>query len=140
MVFPSSLKLPYDAAFIEGDPDLSFISNNTTRVVSNRDAAPLEAWTVISTRKFGSDNKVCAHSHMRTTGPGTGAESQSCADCAVNALPVTFTWAHRTQACLAFGWVSILWRVTVRMTCDKRGEGSLRCTYRPTGRKHALPY
>ncbi len=60
LVFPSSLKLGFDAAFVEGHPTLSFLSNNTARLkaLNNQDAGGLEAWTLISTRQFGTDNKV----------------------------------------------------------------------------------
>jgi hypothetical protein len=32
MVLPKSLGLPYKAAFVNGDPDLSFISNSSAKV------------------------------------------------------------------------------------------------------------
>lgn len=52
----SSLKLPFEGAFIKGHPDLCWACDNTHKL-GQREGGP-EAWTLISSRSYGSRNKV----------------------------------------------------------------------------------
>eukprot|EP01024_Parvocaulis_polyphysoides_P055367 TRINITY_DN5661_c0_g1_i5.p1 TRINITY_DN5661_c0_g1~~TRINITY_DN5661_c0_g1_i5.p1 ORF type:complete len:388 (-),score=44.12 TRINITY_DN5661_c0_g1_i5:269-1432(-) len=55
VAFPSSLELPFEGAFVEGEEELTWVANNTKKLQQNH---KVECWTLISGRKFASDNKV----------------------------------------------------------------------------------
>ncbi|GIL53308.1 hypothetical protein Vafri_8937 [Volvox africanus] len=81
--FSSPLPVDWQGAFVEGSPVISWAANNTAKIATNRRAqaaagggasgagggggnrkgsgaggSPLEIWTLISTREFGSQHKV----------------------------------------------------------------------------------
>ena len=64
VAFSAPLRLPWQAAFVEGSPVISWAANNTAKIAANRQGGgtgggpPLECWTLISTREFGSQHKV----------------------------------------------------------------------------------
>lgn len=77
VAFDGSLGLPFEGAFVEGVPELSWVANNTAKLaMPNHSSSPsasgpvsasrssssasssLECWTIISSREFGSQHKV----------------------------------------------------------------------------------
>ncbi|MEW5297763.1 MAG: hypothetical protein WDW38_006946 [Sanguina aurantia] len=59
VAFPAPLKLPWEGAFTEGVPELSWAANNSAKMQANRSPAhSQEVWTIISSREFGAAHKV----------------------------------------------------------------------------------
>lgn len=53
------LNLPWEGAFTEGIPELSWAANNSAKMQANRSPAhSQEVWTIISSREFGAAHKV----------------------------------------------------------------------------------
>jgi hypothetical protein len=59
VAFPVPLGLPWEGAFIEGVPELSWAANNSAKLGSGA-AGQVECWTVMSSRDFGAQHKVRA--------------------------------------------------------------------------------
>lgn len=59
VAFPAPLNLPWEGAFTEGIPELSWAANNSAKMQANRSPAhSQEVWTIISSREFGAAHKV----------------------------------------------------------------------------------
>jgi hypothetical protein len=56
VAFPTPLGLPYEGAFVEGVPELSWAANNSAKLGAG--GGGLECWTIISSREFGAQHKV----------------------------------------------------------------------------------
>jgi hypothetical protein len=56
LLVKGSLSLPFEGAFIKGNPDLCWASDNTMKLGQGSDKE-YEAWTLISSRSYGSQNK-----------------------------------------------------------------------------------
>jgi hypothetical protein len=57
-VVDKSLALPFEGAFINGHPDLCWAADNTKKLASPDNDCGVEAWTLISSRPYGTRNKV----------------------------------------------------------------------------------
>ena len=59
VAFPQPLRLPYQGAHVDDD-EISWIANNTEKLKNDavRGNDHLECWTIFSTRRFGTANKV----------------------------------------------------------------------------------
>jgi predicted NAD/FAD-dependent oxidoreductase len=54
----SSLQLPFEGAFISGHPSLCWAADNTKKLGISAEVGGVEAWTLVSSRPFGTANKV----------------------------------------------------------------------------------
>ena len=80
VVFDAPLKLPYGGARVLGSPELSWVANNRTK--PGNAGQPLEAWSLLSTPRFGTANKV------RTPAKPRQCSGQShLAKCSAECLP-----------------------------------------------------
>eukprot|EP00058_Branchiostoma_floridae_P010601 XP_002596089.1 hypothetical protein BRAFLDRAFT_118054 [Branchiostoma floridae] len=57
VVFPTSLKLPFEGAFVE-DSDVTWVANNTAKLGQRAIGDNSECWTIFSSRQFGAAHKV----------------------------------------------------------------------------------
>jgi predicted NAD/FAD-dependent oxidoreductase len=59
LVFERPLQLPFDGAHVEGHPDLAWVANNSSKPMCGADGggAAYEAWSLTSTRQFGTQHK-----------------------------------------------------------------------------------
>ena len=57
-VVEKSLGLPYEGVFIKGHPDLCWAADNTKKMAAAEKTGDLESWTLISSRPYGTANKV----------------------------------------------------------------------------------
>lgn len=59
VAFPQPLPTSIEGAFVEGDPVLSWVANNTAKLGLSHPGWPhLQCWTLVSTNTYGQRNKV----------------------------------------------------------------------------------